>query len=111
MSGLTRDKQIYTAAKRAVSKIVHEAKSKYVSSKITESNSSKQLYHVSNKLLSQAKASSLPTVHPSDQLPHVLSEYFLNKVKQIRDDLDLQTSVSPIHEDPYTDAVFDAFQP
>ena len=34
-----------------------------------------------------------------------------NKVKQIRDDLDLQTSVSLIHDDAYTDAVFDAFQP
>ena len=32
-------------------------------------------------------------------------------MKQIRDDLDLQTSVSPIHDDPYTDAVFDASQP
>ena len=51
-SGLTTDKQIYTAAKRVVSKIVPEAKSKYLSSKISESNSSKQLYHVSNKLLS-----------------------------------------------------------
>ena len=49
-------------------------------------------------------------MHPSDQLPDVFSEYFLNKVKKIRDDLDLQTSVSPIHDDPYTDAVFDAFQ-
>ena len=32
-------------------------------------------------------------------------------MKFIRDDLDLQTSVSPIHDDLYTDAVFDAFQP
>ena len=66
-SGLTMDKQVYTAAKRAVSKIVHGAKSKYLSSEITESNSGKQLYHVSNKFLSGAKASPLPTVHPSDQ--------------------------------------------
>ena len=32
--------------------------------------------HVSDKLLSRAKASPLPTVHPSDQLPDVFSEYF-----------------------------------
>ena len=100
MSGLTRDKQIYTAAKRAVSKIVHEAKSKHLSSKITESNISTQLYHVSNKLLGRAKASPLSTFHPSDQLPNVFSEYVLNKVKLIRDDLDFQTAVSPIHDDP-----------
>ena len=31
------------------------------------------------------------TVHPSDQLPDVFSEYFLNRVKLIRDDHDLQT--------------------
>ena len=110
-SGLTTDKQIYTAAKRAVSKIVHEAKPKYLSSKITESKSSKQLYRVSNKFLGRAEAPPLLTVHPSDQLPDVFSEYFLNKMKQIRNDLDLQTSLSPIHGDPYTAAVFDAFQP
>ena len=38
----------------------------------------------------------------------MFSEYFL---KLIRDDLDLQTAVSSIHDDPYTDVVFDAFQP
>ena len=59
--------------------------------------------------MGRAKASPLPTVHPSEQLPNVFSEYFLNKVKLIRDDLDLQTAVSPIHDDPYTDDVFDAF--
>ena len=32
-------------------------------------------------------------------------------MKQIRNDLDLQTSLSPIHGDPYTAAVFNAFQP
>ena len=38
----------------------------------------------------------------------MFSEYFL---KLIRDDLDLQTAVSPIHDDPYTEGVFDALQP
>ena len=37
----------------------------------------------------------------------MFSEYFLNQGKQIRDDRDLQTAVSPVHDDPYTDA----FQP
>ena len=37
--------------------------------------------------------------------------FSLNKVKLIHDDLDLQTSLSPIHGDPYTAAVFNAFQP
>ena len=108
-SSLTVDKQIYTAAKRAVSKIVHAAESKYLSSKITESDNRKQLYHVRNKLLGQVKPSPLLTVHPSNQLPDVFSKYFLNKVKLICDDLNLQTAVSPIHDDPYTVAVFEAF--
>ena len=69
------------------------------------------MYYVSNKLLGRSKALPLPTVHPSDQLPDVFSECFRKKVKLIRDDLDLQTAVSPIHGDPYADAVFDAFQP
>ena len=50
--------------------------------------------HVSNKLLGRAKASPISTVHPSDQLPDVFSECFLDKVKLIRDDLDLQTAVT-----------------
>ena len=37
--------------------------------------------------------------------------FSLNKVKLIHDDLDLQTAASLIHDDPYTDAVFGAFQP
>ena len=69
------------------------------------------MYHVSNKLLCRAKNLPLPLVHPSHQLPDVFFEYFLNKVKLICDDLDLQTAVSPVHDDPYTVVLFVAFQP
>ena len=50
----------------------------------------------------------LLSILPTSYLMCSLSTF--NKVKQIRDDLDLQTSVSLIHDDAYTDAVFDAFQ-
>ena len=39
------------------------------------------------------------------------SEYFMDKVKLLRGEFDLQTAVSPIYDDPYSAAVFEAFQP
>ena len=52
----------------------------------------------------------LLSILPTSYLMCSLSA-FVKKVKLIRDDLDLQTAVSYNHDDPYTDVVFDAFQP
>ena len=52
----------------------------------------------------------LLSILPTSYLMCSLST-FCTKWSKIRDDLDLQTSVSPIHDDPYIDAVLDAFQP
>ena len=49
-TGLTVDKQIYGAAKRAATNIVHEAKSHYFSSQIAPSNCCKELFGVCNEL-------------------------------------------------------------
>ena len=52
-SGLTVHKQMYNAAKKEVTALVHSAKTTYFSTKITESTTCKQLFGITNKLLSR----------------------------------------------------------
>ena len=56
-SGLTVHKQTYDAAKRQVTSLVHSAKTTYFSTKIAESTTCKQLFGITNKLLSRSKSS------------------------------------------------------
>ena len=50
-SGLTVHKEIYVASKKTITKIVHDAKLTYFSSKIADCTNCKQLFHVTDKLL------------------------------------------------------------
>ena len=70
-TGLTVDKQVYRAAKRAVSvtNIVHKAKSNYFSSQIAQSNCCKELFSVCNALRGCNFGLSLPTALPVCDLP------------------------------------------
>ena len=47
-SGLTVDKEIYDSTKKAVTKIVHNAKCTYYSAKIAESSNTKQLFRITD---------------------------------------------------------------
>ena len=67
--GLTVHKKIYVASKEKVTKIVHDAKLTYFSSKIADCTNCKQLFHVTDKLLGRHKSSPLPTTISLDCLP------------------------------------------
>ena len=92
--GLTVFKEIYTAAKRKVTRIVCEAKKAFFTSKVSSCESSKQLFSVCDQLSGRVKTSPLPTIHPIKQLPSMFSDYFVSKVAKIRSDLDQQTSTA-----------------
>ena len=94
-SGLTVLKEIYVAIKKTVTKIVHDAKSAYFSSKIAECTNCKQLFHVTDKLLGRHKSSPLPTTISLDCLSDEFSSYFHDKVAVIRNQLDCGTSHAP----------------
>ena len=72
-------KEICVASKN-VTKIVHDAKLAYFSSKIADCTNCKQLFHVIDKLLGKNKSSPLPITISLDCLPGQFSTYFHHKV-------------------------------
>ncbi|MCP3849467.1 MAG: reverse transcriptase family protein, partial [Gammaproteobacteria bacterium] len=112
-SGLTVHKQIFNASKRLVTSIVHTAKTIFYSTKISECNTSKQLFGVCSRLIGSVKVSPLPTVFPIKQLPQVFSDFFMQKVSDIRAELDsLPVPPYPAEvSDPPLQSEFRSFQP
>ena len=94
-TGLTVHKQLYNNAKKLVTKLVHKAKSTYYCNKIKESLSCKQLFSVANQLLGNKKPSPLPTVFPLIDLPKRFLDFFKDKIKTIRNKLDVLSSNPP----------------
>ena len=97
---------------QTVARIVHRAKLDYVSSEVAQSTSCKQLLNVCDKLRGCRPDSPLPATFPRCELPVFFCEYFVRKVKMIRDELDSQKPLlnSPT-DDLCTDSSFCAFQP
>ena len=80
-----------------VTKIVHNAKSEYFSSKIAKCTNCKQLINVADKLLGRNIALLLPTSVSVECLPKLFSTFFHDKVAKIREHLDSGTTT---HELP-----------
>ena len=103
------------ASKKTVTKIVHDAKLAYFSSKIADCKNCKQLFHVTDKLLGRHKSSPLPTMIFLDCLPDQFSSYFHDKVAIIRNQLDCGTSHAPVshynHDIEFHHTPFTSFQP
>ena len=78
-SGLTVLKEIFVASRKKVTKIVHDAKLAYFSSKIADNTNCKQLFRVTDKLFGRHKSSPLPTTISLDCLPLQFSSYFHDK--------------------------------
>ncbi|WP_419601160.1 hypothetical protein, partial [Thiolapillus sp.] len=57
----------------------------------------KELYRLTNNLLGKCTSTPLPSVYPTDQLPQAFSDFFVNKVRQIRDSIDRQVVHPPSH--------------
>ena len=107
-------KEIYVVSKKMVTKIVHDAKLAYFSSKITDCTNCKQLFHVTDKLFGKQKSSPLPTTISLDCLSDQFSSYFHDKVAIIRNQLDCRTShalASPNNHDiEFQQTSFTSFQ-
>ena len=98
--------------KRAVTNIVHKARTNYFSSKIAQSSCCKELFSVCDKLGGCKSDSPLPTTIPTCQLPDAFADYFVQKVKTIRNELDNQMPTLNLPtDDPYTEYSFCSFQP
>ena len=74
-----------------------------ITSQIAQSNCCKQLFGVCNELWGCNPSLSLPTALPVCDLPDAFADYFIRKVKTIRDELDNQMPVPILPTDgPYT---------
>ena len=111
-SGLTVHRQIYQAARNAVTSIVDNAKCVFYSSKIIACTSSKQLFTVTNNLLGKLNCTSLPTVFPLHELPQMFSDFFAGKISAIREKLDsVVPPSSPVTDHVYSGPALTVFQP
>ena len=79
--------------KHKISRLVIDAKSTFYNFKVSTSSTAKELYRLTNNL--SGKCTSIAFCHPTDQLPQVFSDFFVNKVRQIRDSIDRQIVHSP----------------
>ena len=88
-SGLTVHKEIFThTQKDAVTRSVLKAVTDYLKAQVAESQTCKQLFSLTNTLLCKSKLSPLPTNIPAAQLPHSFREFFTEKIKDARQNLD-----------------------
>ena len=85
-SGLTVHKELYSTKLNAYTASIHKAKRQYYNDVICNCPSSKQLYNVTNQLLSRTKKTSLPNNIPTNDLPDTFWQFFNHKVEQIRYD-------------------------
>ena len=91
---------------------MHKAKSDYFSSQIAQSNCCKELFGVCNELRGCNSGLSLPTALPVCDLPDAFADYFIQKVKTIRNELDSQMPVPILPTDgPYTQSSLHLFEP
>ena len=101
---------MYKAAIQQVTSLVHSTKTTYFNTKITESTTCKQLFGITSKLLSRTQSSPVPSSLPLGKLPDLYSLFFLNKVRNIRDQLYCSTPANS--QSPFNcDAVFHGTTP
>ena len=96
-SGLEVHKQIYKSHKINVVKVIREEKKNFYNNKITESESTNELYKICNELTGTSKCKPHPTNVPFAELPTVLNNFFVNKIENIRTALDQSPSVPEFH--------------
>ena len=89
-SGIVVYKELYKKAKPCVTRIVMKAKSLFYNCEIIFASSTKELYSITNNLLSKTKSTPLPTLFPLPDLPGLFSTFFRDKIIKLRLDLDSQ---------------------
>ena len=81
---LTIFKDLYGQAKHKVSILVHTAKCKFYTERITLASSSNELHQIVNTLSNRHPPKILPTIYPSADLPSIFISHFTNKVEKLR---------------------------
>ena len=93
-SKLTVHKHIFNTVKHKIIRLVDKAKTTFYSSKIIASNTCKELFSVTNKLMNKAKCIPLPSSVSIDRLPRMFSDFFCQKVSTIRQTIDSCSNIA-----------------
>ena len=92
-SKLTVHKDMLRSARCLWKKAVRQAKREYYKSKLDNSYSCKQLFGFCNELLGKVKSNPFPTNIDTHSLSNKFACYFDQKIKTIRDNLDIHDTV------------------
>ena len=94
---LTVDKQRLDIQKNKYNHLLAEAKKDYIKSKVQNTNSSKELFKVCNRLLNKEKTTVLPSHQCTNELADKFVNYFTDKIAQIREHLIKSPAETPSH--------------
>ncbi|KAK6171768.1 hypothetical protein SNE40_018201 [Patella caerulea] len=83
-TGLTIDRQIHSAQRNYVNEIVEIAKREHFGNILNNLQGQKEVFNVANKLLFRKKCKALPSTPSGSALCTVFSDYFMDKILQIR---------------------------
>ena len=106
---LTVFRDIFVKERKTVSKTINDAKREYFSSKIKKAKDSKTLFSITKDLIGASKAKVFPSLYSKNELPQIFSDYFTDKIRQIRDDLDKTGAPEPFFRN-YKGPVFKDFK-
>ena len=84
LSGLEVNRQIFREKRLRVKEAITAAKVQHFHDRITQASSTKELFSILHTLLGSTPSSPLPTTHPSDELPELFSQYFKEKIENLR---------------------------
>ena len=95
---LTVHRTIYKDQCEVVQSLVEQAKAKYYQDIITECNGDQgKLFNIVNNLLGRGSNAGLPNSESSKALANTMSEYFVEKIANLRDDLaKMESSTKPL---------------
>lgn len=89
-SRLTVHREMFITQRNLVSSLLHKSRCLYFSSKVKETyGNSKALFNTLDEILHKTKNSAYPKHLPVTELPDAFSEFFHDKIVQIREQLDM----------------------
>jgi hypothetical protein len=102
-SKLCIDHQLYREQCSTVNKLLKEARVTYYSNKIvSDGRDQKSLYKIKKHLLGASNEVVLPSSTSTKQLAQDFSNFFINKVEVIRNDIKTQNSFSNMNTNGFT---------
>ena len=80
-SGLAVHREIYVKQRNLVSNMIGKAKKDYLSHKIVNCGSSRELFHLSSQMMGKSGDTMLPSNISPESLPDKFNEFFVHKTK------------------------------